>query len=73
MVNITKNNTFKYSYDTMYKLFCLTLFTAILFNIINMAKHNEAHILRIPLLVATIMLSIIGIAIMLYYQKKINY
>lgn len=76
-INITEDNALKnYRLSTRIvrftNLFCQALFAVIVFAIIQMAKGNESNILGIPFLIFTILIPVIGIAIIFYYQNKIN-
>jgi len=76
-INITEENALKnYRLSSRIvrftNLFSLTLFALIVFDIIQLAKGNKANILGIPFLVFTIVTPLIGVALILYYQNKIN-
>ncbi|MBE9489968.1 MAG: DUF1648 domain-containing protein [Bacteroidetes bacterium] len=76
-VNITEENALK-NYRLSNRivrftnLFSLTLFAIITFDIIQLAKGFKTTILGTTFLIITLVLPIIGVAIILYYQKKIN-
>ena len=77
MVNITEENALRnYRFSTRVirftNLFCLVLFALILYELVNMAKGAPAKIIGIPFLIITLVLPLIGVGIVFYYQKKIN-
>ena len=77
MVNITEENAIKnYRLSSRLvrftNLFCLILFTLITYEIIESAKGNEFNILGIPFLIFTLVIPLLGIVFVYYYQRKIN-
>jgi len=77
MVNITEENAFKnYQLSTRFlrytNLFCLVLFSAIVYEIVELAKGHDPNILGIPFLLFSLLFPLVGIVIIFYYQKKIN-
>jgi uncharacterized membrane protein len=76
-INITEENALKnYRLSTRImrftNLFCQIIFAIIIYEIIQLAKSDEANLLGIPFLVITILLPLIGVGFIFYYQKKIN-
>ncbi len=77
MVNINEENAFKnYKLSSRFlrytNLFCLFLFSAIVYQTVELAKGHNPNILGTPFLIFTLVFPFIGIAIIFYYQKKIN-
>lgn len=77
MVNITEENALKnYRLSSRLvrftNLFCLILFALITYEIIESAKGNEFNILGIPFLIFTLVIPLLGIVFVYYYQRKIN-
>ncbi|PTM08515.1 MAG: hypothetical protein DA407_07865 [Bacteroidetes bacterium] len=77
MVNITEENALKnYQLSTRIvrftNLFCLILFTLITYEIIESSKGNENNVLGIPFFIFTLVVPLLGIAFVFYYQRKIN-
>jgi len=76
-VNITEGNALQnYRLSSRIvrftNLFSLTLFAIITFDIIQLAKGFKTTILGSTFLIITLILPIIGVAIIIYSQKKIN-
>jgi len=75
--NITEDNALKnYRLSTRIvrftNLFCQLIFAVIVFAIIQLAKGNDTYLLGMPFLIATLILPIVGVGFILYYQNKIN-
>lgn len=77
MVNITEENALKnYRLSTrlvrFINLFCLILFALIIYEIVSVAKGNPVQLFSMGFLVAIVLIPILIIGVVFYYQNKIN-
>ena len=77
MVNITEVNALKnYRFSTRVvrytNLYCILIFAFITYKIIEGAKGNELDFLGMPFLIFTLGTPLIGVALIIYFQRKLN-
>jgi uncharacterized membrane protein len=77
VVNITEENALKnYRFSTRtiryVNLYCVLVFAFLTYKIIEGAKGNELDILGMPFLIFTLGTPLIGVALIIFFQRKIN-
>ncbi len=77
MVNIDEDNALKnYRFSTkglrITNLYCVLVIAFLTFKIIQGAKGNELEFFGVPFLIFTLGVPLIGVILLIYFQRKIN-